>query len=267
MMRRHTWTTALVALGTALLFAGGPAAASDSAPRLLLFNTFDSAAATVDSAVGADFTVLGAPVHWSGVVGRSIGTVDDETVLLMSPRTFFGWDNRQGTVSVWLKKRMVASVPYETPFNGIFGAQPYDFQDAWCIDAPKNPGSDSCTNYAIAALWGDGLSGPAGLYLQVVDADGVAHVAVDGAFNTRQVPVRTWVHVQFVWDIHGIGCSNDTLRIYRDGKVVASYAQPIASVMSLPTPVAVAGSHATYRQAGPSLLYDELMVFDRAVAR
>jgi hypothetical protein len=266
-MRKHSLFTAVVASAAALPLVGGQAAATTDTMRPRLWNTFDSVAATADSAIGPDFTVLGDPVHWSGVSGRSIGTVDDETVLLMSARKFFGWDNTEGTVSVFLKKRMVASIPYETPFNGVFGAQPYDFQDAWCATALKNPGSDSCTNYAIAALWGDGLSGPAGLYFQVVDADGVSHVAVDRAFNTTKVPVRTWVHVKFVWDLDGIGCSPDRLRIYRDGRIVARYSEPIDSVLSLPTPVAFAGSHATYRNTGPSLMYDELMVFDRALAR
>ena len=79
------------------------------------------------------------------------------------------------------------------------------------------------------------------------------------------MPLRTWVHVMFVWDIDGIGTSCDTLRIYRNGAVVARYSEPIGSILDLPTPVAFAGSHATYRQTGPSLLYDELMVFGAAL--
>jgi hypothetical protein len=79
------------------------------------------------------------------------------------------------------------------------------------------------------------------------------------------VPVGTWVHAQFVWDIRGINGTRDTIRIYRDGKVVARYSQPIANVRWLPTPVAVAGMHAANRLNRPALLVDELQVFDRAV--
>jgi hypothetical protein len=251
-------------LAVLALLLAQPAGAADG-PTVVLWNHLNNRWSVQHSVVGADFQILGTPVFRKGVSGKSIGALDDESLLLMSSRQFFGADKTQGTVSVFLQKRMVASIPYETPYNGIFGAQPYDFQDAWCQDAVKNPGSDSCTNYAVEALWGDGLSGPAGLYMSVVDKAGTWHQAVDAAFNTKAVPVGVWVHAQFVWDIQGINGSRDTLRIYRDGQVVARYSKPIADVRWLPTPVAFAGSHATYRLNRPALLMDELQVFDRAV--
>lgn len=254
----------LPVLAVLALLLAQPAGAADG-PTVVLWNRLNNRWSVQHSVVGADFQILGTPVFRAGASGKAIGAMDDESLLLMPSRQFFGADKTQGTVSVFLQKKMVASIPYETPYAGIFGAQAYDFQDAWCQSAVKNPGSDSCTNYGVEALWGDGVSGPAGLYLSVVDSAGTWHQAIDGAFNTTAVPVGTWVNVQFVWDIRGINGTRDTIRIYRDGKVVARYSKPIADVIELPTPVAVAGMHAAYRLNRPALLVDELMVFDRAV--
>jgi len=267
---RPTRVRALLVAGLSalalVLGQGAGQAAGPAGARVVLWNHLNGPWSVRHSAIGADFQVVGTPVFQKGALGRAVGVVDDESLLLMPSGKFFGADNRQGTVSVLLKKGMVASVPFETPFPGVFGVQPYDFQDAWCAAAPvKNPGSDSCTNDAVAAAWGDGLSGPAGLYLQVVDSAGTLHQAVDGAFNTEAVPVGRWVHAMFVWDIHGIKGSADTMRIYRNGRLVARYTAPIADVIVLPTPVAFAGTHAAYRLPAPALLYDELLVFDRAL--
>jgi hypothetical protein len=263
-MRVRRLRGALLGLGVVVLLVGQSVGAV-AGPQVVLWNHLNGPWSVRHSVVGEDFRILGSPVFRDGVSGRAIGVVDDESLLLMPRGDFFGESASQGTVSLFLKKRMPRSVPYQTPLAGVFGAQPYDFQDAWCQDAPKNPGSDSCTNYAVAALWGDGLSGPAGLYLQVVESDGTVHQIVDRAFNTKGVPVGTWIQATFVWDIDGIGRSADTMRIYRNGGPVASTTEPIADVVDLPTPVAFAGGHAASRLDGPALLMDELIVLDRAV--
>jgi hypothetical protein len=252
----------LAVLAVLALLVAQPAGAAHG-PTVVLWNHLNNRWSVQHSVVGADFHIVGMPVFRKGVSGKAIGVIDDESLLLMPAQKFFGADKTQGTVSVFLQKRMVASVPYETPFNGIFGTQPYDFQDAWC----QNPSGEKCTNAAISAVWGSGSGSldPSGLWLQVIDTAGTVHQAVDPAFNTRAVPVGVWVHAQFVWDIRGIKGTRDTIRIYRDGKVVARYSQPIPDVLDLPTPVAVAGSHAAYRLNRPALLMDELRVFDRAV--
>lgn len=266
---RARWAAVLALVVLAVPLGGGDAAAgSATGRRVVLANHLASEWSIEHSTIGADFDLLGTPVFRRGVVGRSMGTIDDETVLLMPFEDFFGEDPTQGTVSVWLKKRMVAAIPYETPLNGVFGTQPYDTQDMWCLDNPlKNPEprSDSCTNYAISGLWGDGLTGPAGLSMEIVDGEGTPHQIVDGAFNTAAVPVGRWVQVRFVWDLDGICGTTDVMRIVRDGTVVARSSEPISSILDLPTPVAFGGSHATDRFDGPSLLYDELVVFDRAM--
>lgn len=265
---RSRWVAVVAGLVLAAPFVGGEAAAGGAAGHgVVLANHLNSTWSLEHSRIGADFDVLGTPVFRPGVARRSMGTIDDETVLLMPFDDFFGKDPTQGTVSVWLKKRMVASVPYETPLNGVFGMQPYEFQDQWCAENPlKNPEprSDSCTNYAINGQWGDGVSGAAGLYFEIVDGDGVYHTIVDSAFNTAAVPVGRWVHVKFVWDLDGICGGHDVMRIIRDGTVVASSTDTIEDILDLPTPVAFGGSHATSRFDGPSLLFDELMVLDRA---
>jgi len=267
---RPTRVRALLVAGmSALALVVGSSVGEAARParaQIELWNHLNGTWSVRHSVVGSGFRVVGTPVFRDGLFGRSVGVLDDESVLLMPSSEFFGPDNRQGTVTVLLKKRMVSSVPYETPLPGVFGSQPYDFQDAWCAAEPvKNPGGDSCTNYAVAAVWGDGVSGPAGLYLQVIDAEGTWHQAVDAGFNTSAVPVGRWVRATFVWDIRGIRGSADTLRIYRDGRLVARHSEPIADVVQLPTPVALAGAHAAYRLSGPALLFDELVVLDRAV--
>ena len=257
-----------VALAVPLLGGGSAVAGGAPEPRVVLANHLNGPWSTTHSFVGADFDVIGTPVYRPGVLGRSIGVVDDESLLLMSSDDFFGADRSQGTVSVWLKKNMVSSVPYVTPLAGVFGEQPYDFQDAWCSSAAVHnpaPRADSCTNYGLTAAWGDGVSGPAGLFMVINDSSGTPHRAVDPAFNTSAVPVGRWVKVTFVWDLDGIRGSADTMRIYRGCRLVASYAAPIPDIVDLPTPVSFAGSHATDRLDRPALLLDELVVLDRAV--
>jgi hypothetical protein len=266
----------LVALAVTVGSAPGGAAASGDAGvheratgarSVVVWNHLDGPWSVRHSVVGAGFDVVGTPVFRRGKWGRSVGLADDESLLLMSQRNFFGADRRQGTVSMFVKKRMVASVPYVTPFVGVFGQKPYDFQTEWCATNPlKNPNGVSCTNYAIGALWGDGLSGPAGLYFEVHDADDVTvHRAVDPAFNTTAVPAFRWVHLLFVWDLDGIKGSADRMRLYRDGRLVARNTDPIDGVLSLPTPVSLDGTHATSRLTGPALLVDEVAVLHRAV--
>lgn len=257
-----------IALAAPLTGAGSAVAGGAPEQRVVLANHLNGTWSVTHSAVGAGFEIVGTPVFRPGVLGRSIGVVDDESLLLMSSDDFFGADRSQGTVSVWLKKTMVSSVPYVTPLAGVFGEQPYDFQDAWCLGAAVHnpaPRADSCTNYGLSAAWGDGVSGPAGLFLVINDSSGTPHRAVDPAFNTSAVPVGRWVKVTFVWDLDGIRGSADTMRIYRGCRLVASNADPIPDIVELPTPVAFAGSHATGRLDRPALLLDELVVLDRAV--
>jgi len=233
--------------------------------EVLLWNKLDNNLSAMQSLIGAPFQVVGTPVWRKGVGGKAIGTLDDNSLLLMPAKDFFGDEKREGTVSVFLKKGKETLVPYKSPLPCIFGGQLYDFQTKWCQDAPlKNP-DGTCTNLAITGCWGDGESLPSGLVLLFIDSDETHHIAVDTAFNTAAVPVGQWVHIMFVWDIRGIKGSADTLRIYRDGKLVGKYSAPIKNPISLPTPVAVAGNHAAYRNDGPILLCDEIMVFNRAV--
>lgn len=266
--RRRALVVVIAAALAAPLMGGAAVAGGGSPPQVVLANHLNGPWSVAHSAVGAGFDTIGIPVFRPGVIGRSIGAPDDESLLTMPAADFFGADRRQGTVTVWLKKNMVSSVPYVTPLAGIFGDHPYDFQTAWCAASPVHnpaPRADSCTNYGVTALWGDGVSGLAGLFMVITESNGTRHELADPVFNTSAVPVGRWVKVSFVWELDGIRGTADTMRIYRGCRLVASYANPIADIVELPTPVAFAGSHATSRLDKPALLLDELVVLDKAV--
>jgi hypothetical protein len=225
-------------------------AADLSIAHVILWNKLDSSASAGRSLVGDSFQTVGTPVYRAGVTGKAIGVLDDQSSLLMSAEGFFGDEPREGTVSLFLRKGMIAVVPYQTPLPGLFGGHPY--------------GPDRYN--AITAWWGDGVTGPSGLNFVLTDSASNTHYATDAAFNTAAIPVTKWVHMLFVWDIRGIRGSTDTLRIYRDGVLVGRCSEPVADLIPSSLPVAFAGSHATSRlPSTPALLYDEIMVFDRAI--
>jgi hypothetical protein len=233
-----------------LAWASSLIAADLSIAHTVLWNKLDSTSSTANSLVGFAFRKVGNPVFRVGVSGNAIGALNDESRLEMSANAFFGRDQSDGTVSLFLKKGMVASVPYRTPMPSIFGAHAY------------GPSS----YHELSAGWTDGLSGPSGINFQIIDRNSVPHQAIDAAFNTSAVPVGKWVHMMFVWDLQGIQGSSDRLRIYRDGKLVGRYSQRVPSIRASTAPVTLAGGHATDRLPGKvALLIDEIMVFEEAI--
>jgi hypothetical protein len=242
-----------------LALASTPAAiATTATPQngVVLWNHLGSLRQIGNSVMGPDLSVSDPALvaFPPGVVSGGIATMEGETggggYLWVSPTDFFGSDLTQGTVEVWLQKRIERFVPYETPLVGIFGPQPYDFQGGESSFEP------------IHAFWSDGLTGGGGLEFGIWDGAQQLHAANDLGWDA--VPVGTWVHVAFVWDLDGIGGTADRMRIYRDGVVVASNADQIASIETSSAPVKLLGHHAYSRFGQPTLYMDELRVWTEA---
>ena len=209
---------------------------------LLVWNHLGTPTQLDNSEAGESVVPVKEVRHPAGVRGRGATSIGDASFLRVSQRGFFGADRTQGTVEIYLQKRMPVSVPFETPLPGVFGIRPYGGQ--W------GP---------IDAYWSDGYTGHGGLQFEIRDAEGVTHAANDLGWD--QVPVRTWVHVMFVWDLHGILGSHDSLRIFRDGKLVATNTDHITSIDVAKKPVEILANHAYGRLGKPALIGDELVVW------
>jgi len=178
--------------------------------------------------------------------------VGDNSYLYMSQVDFYGADNTQGTVEIFLKKRMQRAIPFETPLPAIFGVIPYS-------SGPMGFGR------ALEAYWSDGYTGNGGLQFGVNDSNGIAHFCNDLGWD--DVPMNRFVHVAFVWDLNGIDGSADKLRIYREGKVVCSNADAFDALKPDDAPVPVLGNHAYSRLTHPALIADEIYVWDQAITK
>ena len=266
-MRTATLVSGILAAGLALGQVLTAVPPQGESVDLVVWDHFSGPKSAQQTAVGPNFEMVGSPVfRWRDGVA-AMGVLDDNSLLLMPAEDFFGADRTQGTVSVAVMKKMPRSIAYRTPLPSIFGNQAYDFQTTWCRDGTRIQAPDGkCTNPAIQALWVDAENYPSGgLRFAIIDSTNAQHVVFDPGFNTDAVPVNRWVRIMFVWDVDGIGGGSDTMRIYRNDRVVGRYSQPIPGILDLPTPVAIAGSHAAERFDGPALLFDELTVLDSAI--
>ncbi len=219
-----------------------PAPPAARVGHLQVWNHLGSGRQLAHGDAGEAVAQVGDVSHPAAVRGRGAASLGDESYLAVSQAGFFGGDRTQGTVEVFLQKRMPVSVPFETPLPAVFGVQPY--QGQW------GP---------IDAYWSDGFTGYGGLQFEILDATGTLHTANDLGWDS--VAVGRWVHVMFVWDLDGIRGSSDRLRIYRDGALVASNSDRIGSIARATEPVKVLATHAYERLGRPALVGDELVVW------
>lgn len=234
--------------------ASGPGDSQGALRGLVLWNHLGNADQIADSVVGAGFSVTPGVVRVDGYRGKATATTGGETggggYLWMPPDEFFAADPSSGTVEMWLQKHIQRFDPYTTPLIGIFGPQPYDFQGGESSYEP------------IHAFWSDGLTGKGGLEFGIWATDGNLYAVNDLGWDA--VPVGKWVHVAFVWDLEGIGGTQDTLRIYRNGALVASSAASIPGIQDSDARVKLLGHHAYHRFGQPTLSMDEIRVWDHA---
>ena len=226
----------------------------NDAPRFgdehpVLWNRLGSQEEVQNSEVGANFQARAGVTFVDGVFGGALATEGGEVggggYLTMSPDQFFPAEQTQGTVEVWMEKRIKRFTPFGSPLLGIFGIQPY------------GGGYDS-----ITAFWSDGFTGFGGIQFQIVDGSGAAHIANDLGWN--DIPVGEWVHLGFAWDLNGIDGTEDKLRVYRDGVLVGKNTDAISGIKSSTQEVRVLGHHA-YSRFGQSTAYlDNLKVWDFA---
>lgn len=253
----------VVVVAASLVLAGGglgaPASSAvegSSGPGIVVWNHLGSPRQVANSVMGADFQATEGVVYVRGVVDGGIATTGGEVggggYLTMAPSDFIGPDPTQGTVEVWLQKRIQRFLPFETPLVGIFGWQPYD----------SGPWFGSGSYLGIKAFWSDGFTGEGGMQFDILDGALTTHHANDLGWD--QVPVGRWTHVAFVWDLSGIDGTGDRMRIYRDGQLVAANDDEFTGVHEMDAPVKVLGHHAYSRFGEPTVYMDEIRVWSYA---
>ena len=215
----------------------------------VLWNRLGSQEEVQNSEVGANFQTRTGVSFVDGLYGGALATEGGEVggggYLTMNPDQFFPAERTQGTIEVWMEKRIEKFIPFGSPLLGIFGNQPY------------GGGNDS-----ISAFWSDGYTGLGGIQFQIVDSSGAVHVANDLGWN--EIPVGEWVHLGFVWDLDGIDGTEDELRIYRDGALVDKNTDKISGINSSIEEVRVLGHHAYSRFGEPAAYLDNLKVWEFA---
>jgi VCBS repeat-containing protein len=212
----------------------------------ILWNRLGSQEEVQNSEVGANFQTRAGVTFVDGVFGGALATEGGEVggggYLTMNPDQFFPAEQTQGTVEVWMEKRIERFTPFGSPLLGIFGNQPY------------GGGYDS-----ISAFWSDGFTGFGGIQFQIVDSSGAIHIANDLGWN--EIPVGEWVHLGFAWDLNGIDGTEDKLRLYRDGVLVGKNTDTISGINSSAQEVRVLGHHAYSRFGEPTAYLDNLKVW------
>ena len=249
-------TTAAVVVGALALGTGGVALSAENS--VVLWNKLGSAVEVTNSETGANFGTRPGVVFVDGLYGGAVATTGGENggggYLTMDPDDFFGADRTRGTVEAWIQKRMQEFIPFQTPLLGIFGIQPYD-------------GGGDNSFRSISAYWSDAFTGGGGLQFDIHDVTlqngrAVIHSANDLGWD--DVPIHTWVHVAFVWDLEGINGGDDTMRIYRDGEIVATNTDDIAGIYPGTQLVKILGHHAYSRFGEPTAYMDNLIVWNHA---
>lgn len=173
MKRTFRITLALCLAVVSVLGAVSISAASPTAPPgLVLWNKLGSEIEAQNSEVGAGFTINPEVQFFPGFYGGSFGTVGGEWgyggYLYMHPDAFFATDKTQGTVEMWLQKRIPSLIPFQTPLVGIFGIQNYN-----CVPW-VNP-CDRDAYESISAYWSDGYTGSGGLNFEIADQNNTWH--------------------------------------------------------------------------------------------
>ena len=251
---------AVFILGT----VGSSSALPATPPGLVLWNKLGDQTEVLDSEVGAGFAISSEPEvkFFPGMYGEAFGTEGGiwgyGGYLYMSPDNFFAPDKTQGTVEMWLQKRIPSLIAFQTPLVGIFGIQNYN-----CV-----PWVNPCDrdDYApISAYWSDKYTGPGGLTFEIVDAGGTWHTTQDTGWNDPNiVPIYEWKHVAFVWNLNGIAGTADKMRIYRDGVMISTNTDIIADMMSDNGVVKLLGHHEYRRYNQPTAYMDNIKVWGYA---
>lgn len=191
----NRYPTVLTLVCVALLGLAPDAALSK---KILLWNTLDSPEAIADSEKGPGGTLVGSSFAFepgqfgNGYVRKSTGNNWVEF-----PRSIPEQLRSDGTVELWINPKVPKPVPFK---YGAFGL----------LNGPYSPYDTGFRLY-----WGDGVSGN-GL---VAD-----NTIVSTPNEPRQFVATPGVpfHVALAWDVGGIDGSADTIRVYRNGKVVNS---------------------------------------------
>jgi hypothetical protein len=186
--------------------------AASQAGGLVLWNKLGSDEEVLHSAVGADGTVVGTAYAYepgkfgNGYVRKAAGDNYVEFPASVADRL-----RRQGAIEEWINPK----TPHPQPFShGVYGlvGTPY----GWAF-LPSH-----ASDGGVVLGWGDGVTFGGGFGAQI-KFDGHVAQAIEATSFTA-TPGKPF-HVAVAWDIGGIDGTADTIRIYRDGALVARGAQ------------------------------------------
>ena len=185
-----------------------PVAVHAQSGGVVLWNKLGSEAEVTHSEFGPNGNIVGSsyafePAQFGdGYVRKATG---DNYVSF--PSSVMDEITYRGTIAIWVTPKVSQPQPYSYGIFGLIG-DPY----GWAF-LPSNPGSN------ISLSWGDGVSG-LGLQGSVRFDSTAASTPPEPAqfVATPGVPF----HAAISWDINGIDGTADTIRVYRDGKIVGS---------------------------------------------
>lgn len=180
----------------------GGAAAAQSTGGVILWNTLDSAQDVQHSRIGPGGTLVGSRYAFEpGEFGNGYVRKATGNNYIRFPADTFAQVKERGAVAVWVNPK----VPYPAPYQyGIFG-----FVNA----AYVGDGS-------IFLGWADTVTAGNDLAGSVYFGTGPDITAYTQGARFAATP-GTPFHAAMAWDIDGIEGSADTIRVYRDGMLVA----------------------------------------------
>jgi hypothetical protein len=175
--------------------------------KAVFWNTFDDKQALENSEIGPGAVIVGAGIafeaamHGSGFVRTESGKFNSNLPQVQIPPSILYDLFDEGTIEFWIVPKVSQPAPYQ---YGVF----YLFDNYFVPDVN------------VKIYWGDGVSGR-GLGAAVRFDNRSAVTTPPEKVQFVADPGKPF-HVALTWDVSGIDGGGDTVRLYRDGQVVAA---------------------------------------------
>jgi hypothetical protein len=174
---------------------------------LVFWNSFNGPENLKDSEFGPDVIPIDEGFafepsqHGNGFIRTRSSSIRSDYPQLQLPSEVFDGLSDAGTIEMWITSKVSNPEPF---VYGVF----YLFDNYFDPD------------YNVKIWWGDGVSG---LGIQAaVKFSADSEVGTPEEVQQFTVKPGTTFHVGVSWDVDGIGGTSDTLRVYRDGKVISA---------------------------------------------
>ncbi|MBI4979845.1 MAG: hypothetical protein HZC28_20365 [Spirochaetes bacterium] len=188
---------------------GGTIGISVTVQEMIMWNTLDNAFAVANSEIGPNGIITGNIQFESAVYGG--GAVRKDTAgAVLFPGSIIDTVKDRGTFEAWIVPKISTLAPFSYGAIGIFNGN-----YGWDNDIMLTWGDSDATGGLTAYFYFSGEGQPASLRVK----EETPFVATIGQAY----------HIAMVWDRSGIDGSTDTVRVLRDGVIIASSTQQWAT--------------------------------------